>query len=162
RRVPTNENGFYRKPGPPRAWRIPTSCRFTSSRHTVTSCSSSWASSTARRCATGWSGPARSRRGWRRSCCRKWRGRSAPRTGRAPFEAANVPAILTKHVYEPAPLVQALRAEVPAKLGAVVDRLLRKAPPERFQTADDLARVAGELRGRDFRAPPLLRAFVRN
>src|SRR5438093_1884457 len=83
-------------------------------------------------------------------------------TGRAPFEAANVPAILTKHVYEPAPQVQALRAEVPAKLSAVVDRLLRKAPPERFQTADDLARVAGERRGRDFRAPPLVRAFVRN
>src|SRR5213596_2180361 len=83
-------------------------------------------------------------------------------TGRAPFEAANVPAILTKHVYEPAPQVHALRAEVPAKLTAVVDRLLRKAPPERLQTADDLARVAGELRGRDFRAPPLLRAFVRN
>jgi hypothetical protein len=51
---------------------------------------------------------------------------------------------------------------VPAKLSAVVDRLLRKAPSERFQTADDLARVAGELRGRDFRAPPLLRAFMRN
>jgi serine/threonine-protein kinase len=83
-------------------------------------------------------------------------------TGRAPFEAANVPAILTKHVYEPAPLVQVLRPEVPAKLGAVIDRLLRKAPPERFQTADDLARVAGELRGRDFRAPPLVRAFMRN
>ena len=83
-------------------------------------------------------------------------------TGRAPFDAANVPAILTKHVYEPAPVVQALRAEVPAKLSAVVDRLLRKAPPERFQTADDLARVAGELRGRDFRAPPLVRAFMRN
>ena len=83
-------------------------------------------------------------------------------TGRAPFEAANVPAILTKHVYEPAPLVQVLRPEAPAKLGAVIDRLLRKAPPERFQTADDLARVAGELRGRDFRAPPLVRAFMRN
>src|SRR2546427_9808045 len=83
-------------------------------------------------------------------------------TGRAPFEAANVPAIITKHVYEPAPLVQAFRPEVPAKLAAVVDRLLRKAPPERFQTADDLARVAGEVRGRDFRAPPLLRAFLRN
>src|SRR5438093_2559268 len=83
-------------------------------------------------------------------------------TGRAPFEAANVPAILTKPVYEPAPLVQAVRPEVPAKLSTVVDRLLRKAPPERFQTADDLARVAGELRGRDFRAPPLVRAFVRN
>ena len=83
-------------------------------------------------------------------------------TGRAPFEAANVPAIMTKQVYEIAPQVQALRPEVPAKLSAVVDRLLRKAPPERFQTADDLGRVAGELRGRDFRAPPLLRAFVRN
>src|SRR3989475_13246378 len=83
-------------------------------------------------------------------------------TARAPFEAANLPAILTKHVYETAPLVQALRPEVPAKVAAVVDRLLRKAPPERFQTADDLARVAGEVRGRDFRAPPLGRAFVRN
>src|SRR2546425_10467938 len=83
-------------------------------------------------------------------------------TGRAPFEAANAPAIITKHVYEIAPRVQQLRPEVSAKLGAVVDRLLRKAPSERFQSADDLARVAGELRGRDFRAPPLLRAFVRN
>ena len=83
-------------------------------------------------------------------------------TGRAPFEATNVPAILTKHVYEIAPLVQTLRPEVPAKLGDVIERLLRKAPPDRFQTADDLARVAGELRGRDFRAPPLVRSFVRN
>ncbi len=83
-------------------------------------------------------------------------------TGRAPFEAANVPAILTKHVYEIAPQVHALRPEVPAKLSAVIERLLRKAPPERFQTADDLARVAGELVGRDFRAPPLVRAFMRN
>ena len=83
-------------------------------------------------------------------------------TGRAPFEATNVPAILTKHVYEIAPLVHKLRPEVPAKLGTVIERLLRKAPPDRFQTADDLARVAGELRGRDFRAPPLVRAFMRN
>ncbi len=82
--------------------------------------------------------------------------------GRAPFEGANLPAILTKQVYEAAPLVQAVRPEVPAKVAAVVDRLLRKAPAERFQTADDLARVAGEVRGRDFRAPPLVRAFVRN
>src|SRR5438067_8775468 len=83
-------------------------------------------------------------------------------TGRAPFEGTNLPAILTKQVYEAAPLAPALRPEVPAKVAAVVDRLLRKAPAERFQTADDLARVAGEVRGRDFRAPPLVRAFVRN
>src|SRR5947199_97398 len=46
-------------------------------------------------------------------------------TGRAPFEAANAPAIITKHVYEIAPRVQQLRPEVPAKLGGVVDRRLR-------------------------------------
>ena len=83
-------------------------------------------------------------------------------TGRAPFEGGNLPAILTKQVYETAPLVRALRPQVPAKVGALIDRLLRKAPAERFQTADDLARVVGEVRGRDFRAPPLVRAFVRN
>src|SRR5260370_12287757 len=42
-------------------------------------------------------------------------------TGRAPFDGTNLPAILTKHVYEPAPLVQAIRPEVPAKPPAVVD-----------------------------------------
>src|SRR2546430_2492422 len=67
-------------------------------------------------------------------------------TGRAPFEAANLPAILTKQVYETAPLVRALRPEVPAKVAAVVDRLLRKAPAERVQTADGLPRGAGEVR----------------
>ncbi len=30
-----------------------------------------------------WSEPARSRRAWRRSCCRKWRGRWAPRISAA-------------------------------------------------------------------------------
>src|SRR2546425_6993758 len=89
--------------------------------------------------------------------------RRPPRSTLFPYTTLfRSPAIITKHVYEIAPRVQQLRPEVPAKLGGVVDRLLRKAPPERFQTADDLARVAGELRGRDFRAPPLLRAFVRN
>src|SRR5947209_12046599 len=83
-------------------------------------------------------------------------------TGRAPFEGSNLPAIITKQVYEAAPLVQAIRPEVPAKLAAVIDRLLRKAPTERFQTGDYVARVVGEVRGRDFRAPPLVRAFVRN
>src|SRR5881296_2522443 len=83
-------------------------------------------------------------------------------TGRAPFEGTTLPAILAKQVTEPAPLVQVVRPEVPAKLAAVIDRCLEKLPAKRFQTADDLARVAGEVRGRDFRAPPLVRAFVRN
>ena len=83
-------------------------------------------------------------------------------TGRAPFEGSTLPAILAKQVAQPAPLVQSVRPELPAKIGAVIDRCLQKAPADRFQTGDDLARVVGEARGREFRAPPLVRGFVRN
>ncbi len=83
-------------------------------------------------------------------------------TGRAPFEAATLPGILTLQVTQPAPNVRLLRPEAPAKLAAVIDRCLRKAPADRFQSGDDLARVVGEARGREFRAPPIVRAFIRN
>ncbi len=83
-------------------------------------------------------------------------------TGHAPFEGKTLPAILAKQVAEPAPMVRAVRPEVPAKLAAVIDRCLEKLPAKRFQTGDDVARVVGEVRGRDFRAPPLVRAFTRN
>jgi len=83
-------------------------------------------------------------------------------TGRAPFEAASLPGILALQVAQPAPSVQVARPEVPAKLAAVIDRCLRKAPADRFQSGDDLARVLGEARGREFRAPPVVRAFIRN
>jgi len=55
-----------------------------------------------------------------------------------------------------------VRPDVPAKLAAVVDRCLAKAPADRWPAGDDVARVLGEARGRDFRAPPLVRSFVRN
>jgi hypothetical protein len=83
-------------------------------------------------------------------------------TGRPPFEGANLPAILAQQVSEPAPQVLAFRPEVPAKLATVIDRCLQKAPADRFQMGDDVARVVGEVRGRDFRAPPLVRSFIRN
>jgi serine/threonine-protein kinase len=83
-------------------------------------------------------------------------------TGQAPFEGSNLPAIMAKQVAEPAPQLQQLRPEVPARLAAVIDRCLLKAPTERFQLGDDAARAVGEARGREFRAPPLVRAFIRN
>ena len=83
-------------------------------------------------------------------------------TGRAPFEGANLPAIITKQVSTPAPLVQTLRAEVPARLAGVIDRCLQKDPAQRVQTGDEVARIVGEARGRDLRAPPVLRSFLRN
>ena len=83
-------------------------------------------------------------------------------TGRPPFEAANLPAIITQQVSRPAPRLQSVRAEVPARLGEVVDRCLEKQPDARPQSGDEIARVVGEVRGRDLRAPPLVRSFLRN
>ncbi len=83
-------------------------------------------------------------------------------TGRPPFEAANLPAIITQQVSTPAPRLTSVRSEVPARLGEIVDRCLEKQPAARPQSGDEIARVVGEVRGRDLRAPPLVRSFLRN
>jgi serine/threonine-protein kinase len=83
-------------------------------------------------------------------------------TGRAPFEGANLPAIITQQVSRPAPLVRVVRPEVPARLADVIDRCLQKDPAARVQSGEEVARIADAARGRDLRAPPLVRSFVRN
>jgi serine/threonine-protein kinase len=83
-------------------------------------------------------------------------------TGRGPFEGANLPALLTQHVSQAPPVVQEIRPDVSPRLAAVIDQCLEKAPQDRIQTGEDVARAVGEARGRDFRAPPLVRSFVRN
>jgi hypothetical protein len=82
--------------------------------------------------------------------------------GRAPFEARNLPALLAKQVTEPAPRLQQFRPEVLPKLCEILDRCLQKAPEDRFPSGDELAKALGDVRGRDMRAPPLVRSFVRN
>jgi serine/threonine-protein kinase len=83
-------------------------------------------------------------------------------TGRPPFEAANVPALIAKHVAEPAPTAISIRRDVPTKLSAVVARCLEKVPDQRYPSGEALAQAIGEMRGRELRAPPLLRNFLRN
>jgi serine/threonine-protein kinase len=83
-------------------------------------------------------------------------------TGRPPVDGRSLPAIITQLISQPTPGVALVRPDVPAKLAAVVDRCLAKAPADRWPAGDDVARVLGEARGRDFRAPPLVRSFVRN
>jgi serine/threonine-protein kinase len=83
-------------------------------------------------------------------------------TGRSPFDAPTVPALLAKHVTEPPPNLPALRPETPDKLAAIVHRCLEKDPEERFPSGDDLARAVSEARGRELRAPPVVRNFLRN
>ncbi len=83
-------------------------------------------------------------------------------TGRAPFEGHNLPAILARQVTEAAPGVRLIRPEISEHFAATIARCLQKSPADRFQSGDELARLAGDLRGNEFRAPPLLRSFVRN
>lgn len=59
-------------------------------------------------------------------------------TGRFPFNADVASAVLVAHVTKPAPPVNAINAEVPAALSAIVDRCLAKDPARRYASADDL------------------------
>lgn len=83
-------------------------------------------------------------------------------TGRPPIKGSTLPALLTNQVTVPAPAIRSVRPEVPARLAEIIDRCLKKHPEDRMQSGDDVARAIAESRGHDFRAPPLVRSFVRN
>ena len=65
--------------------------------------------------------------------------------GRVPFDHENVREIVRMQVLTPAPPVTSPLEPLPELLERVVERLLRKDPDERYQTAnslvDDLERV---------------------
>ncbi len=60
-------------------------------------------------------------------------------TGQAPFPEGTPTEKILKHARTPAPVVELLRPDVPAEVGALVRKLLAKAPAERFQTPAELA-----------------------
>jgi serine/threonine-protein kinase len=59
-------------------------------------------------------------------------------TGQPPFSAKSSLAVIKRHLSEPAPKVADITREVPTELDAVVQRLLAKAPQERFGRADQV------------------------
>jgi len=66
-------------------------------------------------------------------------------TGRLPFGGANPIAIAVAHVTSPAPAESDLANEMHAPLAAIVARLLRKEPAERFGSAAELASALAAL-----------------
>jgi tRNA A-37 threonylcarbamoyl transferase component Bud32 len=57
--------------------------------------------------------------------------------GKLPFEEADNPmAVLYRHVHEPVPPVRSAAPEVDPRLAGWVERMLAKAPEDRFPTAD--------------------------
>ncbi|MEA2827503.1 MAG: hypothetical protein QOG43_1942 [Actinomycetota bacterium] len=79
--------------------------------------------------------------------------------GEPPFSAADVGTVLQQHLSTPAPRLRALGVDVPQALDAVIQRLLRKDPAERYQTAAaavaDLTAIADGLR-RGVREPAVV------
>ena len=74
--------------------------------------------------------------------------------GRAPFGGATPLAkLMQHHLHEPPPL----EPSVPAGLSAIIRKLMAKAPPDRFQTPDELVRALDALQvGRTGPAPPTM------
>ncbi len=65
-------------------------------------------------------------------------------TGRRPFLAKTVDAMLEKHLGARAPAIRSLRAEVPTRLADIIDGALQKDPSQRPETMES---VASCLRG---------------
>lgn len=59
-------------------------------------------------------------------------------TGRTPFEAKNVIALIATVLEQPAPWPEKIRPGIPKGLGRAVRRCLEKEPTERFKTYDEL------------------------
>jgi serine/threonine-protein kinase len=82
-------------------------------------------------------------------------------TGKLPFDAPNVPAILTQHVNLPAPRVASQGSTVPARLAEVVDRCLAKGPADRFASGRELAEALAEAGGVRLDITPQVRLLLR-
>ncbi len=82
-------------------------------------------------------------------------------TGTVPFDAPNLPAIVTKHVTEVAPRIATVREGIPGKLAETVDRCLAKTPEARFSSGEDLAERLGAALGVRQEVAPSIRALLR-
>jgi serine/threonine protein kinase len=74
-------------------------------------------------------------------------------TGRVPFKATSVPAILMKQITEPPPELTTFRPECPEELSSTIMRLLEKDPEERWPTAESLRRALDSRNPGPARAP---------
>src|SRR6185369_12756013 len=62
-------------------------------------------------------------------------------TGKPPFMAASVREILKMHQSSPLPRLKKIRADIPDSLVQAIDRAMAKKPEDRFDTADQFAKV---------------------
>jgi len=81
--------------------------------------------------------------------------------GRPPFRAETAAAVASKHLAEPAPPIEGLRAETPLDLARALSRALEKDPAVRWQTGAEFRRAAlGEAPLPAARTHPVRRGAV--
>jgi serine/threonine-protein kinase len=59
-------------------------------------------------------------------------------SGKLPFDAPSVPALLAKHATENLPALTSVAPSIPASLALVIERCLRKSPDERWPSGEAL------------------------
>jgi eukaryotic-like serine/threonine-protein kinase len=69
-------------------------------------------------------------------------------SGKLPYTGESPVAVALKHVSEPPPNIAAAGVEVSPAISAIVERLLQKAPQDRFQSASEVASALREARER--------------
>ncbi len=65
-------------------------------------------------------------------------------SGKLPFDAPDVAALLAQHITKPAPPLASLAPGVPKPLARAVDKCLAKAPADRFQTGEALGEAVAQ------------------
>ncbi len=76
-------------------------------------------------------------------------------TGKYPFEGKSAAEVIHKHIGDPVPNVVMLNPDIPLRIAKVIERLLRKKPEERYQTAAEViaalrASASGESESHGF------------
>ena len=80
--------------------------------------------------------------------------------GRLPFESWSPHTLLMMHAEQTPPPVRAAAPRLPGDFAGAVDRLLAKAPGDRFESGDALAAAIGEARGAVGTVPAAVRRYV--
>ena len=81
-------------------------------------------------------------------------------SGRLPFEAPSVPALLLRQSTEAAPSVLQAAPGLPPSVGAAIDRCLARNPADRFADGEALAAALAPLPATRPALPPTLRAWL--
>jgi serine/threonine-protein kinase len=81
-------------------------------------------------------------------------------SGRLPFEASNLPALLVRQATEPATSVMRVAPGLPPALGAAIDRCLARDPAGRFADGEALAEALAPAPDVRSSLPPTLRAWL--